>query len=280
MGSRKGCGPDATEPQTAAQNGRSGREGGPQPRSPPQSRPAAPRGTAERGRGRGDRDVQKVNPRPPAGFPPSPMGPWRSSPLTGGAQKPPISSVFTPFGRNPGHLATSQIRTRRLGLLASLQTWPPHKCVSGPHTLSYTNLTQQTDTCSTQSVQIWLFYSKVLKWVRGQRNAPGHAAVPSLCHGCQKPWKRNSRSSREVRALAPASPSNGWGPWTSHPPARGLGVASVKGRSDSGDRPGVPSHGPVGSLICLSYEISFKNLNIWLRFLKTERALARRPFLL
>lgn len=159
MGSRKGCGPDATEPQTAAQNGRGGREGGPQPRSPPQSRPAAPRGTAERGRGRGDRDVQKVNPRPPAGFPPSPMGPWRSSPLTGGAQKPPISSVFTPFGRNPGHLATSQIRTRRLGLLASLQTWPPHKCVSGPHTLSYTNLTQQTDTCSTQSVQIWLFYS-------------------------------------------------------------------------------------------------------------------------
>lgn len=126
MGSRKGCGPDATEPQTAAQNGRGGREGGPQPRSPPQSRPAAPRGTAERGRGRGDRDVQKVNPRPPAGFPPSPMGPWRSSPLTGGAQKPSISSVFTPFGRNPGHLATSQIRTRRLGHLASLQTWPPH----------------------------------------------------------------------------------------------------------------------------------------------------------
>lgn len=179
MGSRKGCGPDATEPQTAAQNGRGGREGGPQPRSPPQSRPAAPRGTAERGHGRGDRDVQKVNPRPPAGFPPSPMGPWRSSPLTGGAQKPSISSVFTPFGRNPGHLATSQIRTRRLGHLASLQTWPPHKCVSGPHTLSYTNLTQQTDTCSTQSVQIWLFYSKVSKWVRGQRNAPGHAAVPS-----------------------------------------------------------------------------------------------------
>lgn len=136
-----------------------GTRGAPSPGPRPQSRPAAPRGTAERGRGRGDRDVQKVNPRPPAGFPPSPMGPWRSSPLTGGAQKPSISSVFTPFGRNPGHLATSQIRTRRLGHLASLQTWPPHKCVSGPHTLSYTNLTQQTDTCSTQSVQIWLFYS-------------------------------------------------------------------------------------------------------------------------
>lgn len=96
----------------------------------------------------------------------------------------------------------------------------------------------------------------------------GHAVVPSPAG-----WLSEAVITRDQRS----GPSLAW---TSHPTARGLGVASVKGRSDSGYRPGVPSHGPVGLLICLSYEISLRNLNIWLLFLKTGGALARRLLLL